>query len=104
MLRRWSGFYPNDRAHVYYVMFPQGMIFLSRTDALSEEQLEIARRFTDVFAIAYTRHAELQAKEEQNRELIVERSLERVRTQVAAMQESPRQPPRSDPTRGAGSS
>ena len=66
----------------------QCYLWIFRQVALSAREIEELKRFVEVFSFAYDRFLELQAKERQNRELVVEQALERVRTQVAGMQES----------------
>ncbi|MDX1585709.1 MAG: nuclear transport factor 2 family protein, partial [Balneolaceae bacterium] len=57
-------------------------------DPFTDEENEIFRRFANVFEQAYTRFLDLLRAEEQAREAEVELSLERIRAQVTAMQES----------------
>ena len=61
---------------------------LLAADPLTEDQIETVQRFTEVFAYAYGRCRELEVKEAQNRELMVQNALERVRAQALGMQES----------------
>ena len=70
------------------VDFGLGMINFGAGFEFSDEDLEIARRFADVFAIAFRRFKELEAKEAQNRELTIQNAIERVRAQAQGMQES----------------
>ena len=85
------------KAHVYrkplretrhFVLHRHGAISFVLTDRLPEEDLLVAKRFTDVFDYAYDRFRELKEKERQNRELAVEAALERVRGAALAMRTS----------------
>ncbi len=53
-----------------------------------EEDLKTLKRFADTFDLAYRRFEDLQRAEVQAREAQIELSLERIRAQVTAMQES----------------
>jgi signal transduction histidine kinase len=77
-----------DRIFQHRVFHERGLIELALEHPLSDDDLAVAKRFTDVFDYAYSRFLELKTKEEQNRALEVERALERVRTGVAGMLES----------------
>ena len=48
----------------------------------------LAQALTEALSIGYLRYLDFQRLEKQNRSLEIEQALERVRTQVAAMQES----------------
>ena len=77
-----------DRLVLHRVYHETGIVELCLEHRLSDDELAVAKRFADVFDIAYRRFRELKQKEERNRELEVERVLERVRADVASMQES----------------
>ena len=69
------------------VPFDQGLLKLATWE--DHPQLTaVAEALTDALSLGYVRFLDLQRLEEQNRNLEVEQALERVRTQVAAMQES----------------
>ena len=53
-----------------------------------EEHVLIVRELTEALGLGYTRYLDFKNLEEQNRNLEAERSLERVRTEVAGMEES----------------
>jgi signal transduction histidine kinase/CheY-like chemotaxis protein len=72
----------------YHVFHTHGTINLNRTEPLADEDLLVAKRFTDVFDYAYDRFRELKEKEDQNRELMIQNALERVRARALGMQES----------------
>jgi len=55
---------------------------------LNEDGLEIFKRFHNVFSLAYRRFRDIEKAEAQAREAQIELSLERIRAQVTAMQES----------------
>ena len=55
---------------------------------LSENQIDILRRFSKVFEQAYTRFLDLQKAEAQAREAQIEAALEKVRSRTLAMQKS----------------
>ncbi|MBT6148111.1 MAG: HAMP domain-containing histidine kinase, partial [Gemmatimonadetes bacterium] len=76
--------------HIYIAVsrFDRGYLGLLSYAPHPDDDLQLARRFTGVFEFAYSRFLELKAKEDQNRELAVERSLERVRTAIAEMASS----------------
>ncbi|MBT5774645.1 MAG: HAMP domain-containing histidine kinase [Dehalococcoidia bacterium] len=68
--------------------FPDGLIEVGTPEAITQEDQDVLKRFSQGFEFAYSRFLELKLKEDQNRELEIERSLERVRTVVAGMQQS----------------
>ena len=74
--------------HRHFVFHAHGAISFVRAERMSEEDLRVAKRFTDVFDYAYDRFQELKEKEEQNRELTIQNALERVRARALGMQES----------------
>jgi signal transduction histidine kinase len=76
---------PEGHFHAYYVMLPQGMIFLARVDALSEEELEIARRFAGVFGFTYSRMQEIARAEQAARQAERRAAVDQVRAEIAAM-------------------
>jgi signal transduction histidine kinase len=58
------------------------------TEPYSEEQIDIFKRFSNEFRQTYIRFLDLQKAEAQAKEAQIELSLERIRSQVTAMQES----------------
>ena len=56
--------------------------------SLTEQEIDIVKRFSKVFEQAYVRFLDLQKAEAQTREAQIELSLERIRAQVTAMRES----------------
>lgn len=65
-----------------------GGLGLTLYQSLNEEGLIIFKRFHKVFSLAYRRFMDIQKAEAQAREAQIELSLERIRAQVTAMQES----------------
>jgi hypothetical protein len=85
-----SNFYgetiPDRTYHLY--KFSNGYIGAAAPGEISTESWELLKRATAVFSFAYTRFRDLQKAEAQAREVQIELSLERIRSQVTAMQES----------------
>ena len=77
-----------DYLAVHRVFHTHGLIAFGTPEKWSEDDLAIAKRFTDVFDYAYDRFRELKEKEDQNRELTVQNAIERVRARALGMQES----------------
>jgi signal transduction histidine kinase/CheY-like chemotaxis protein len=77
-----------DYLAVHRVFHTHGMVAFGTSERWSDEDLAIAKRFTDVFDYAYARFQELKEKEDQNRELTIQNALERVRSRALGMQES----------------
>ena len=71
-----------------FVSFGEGVIVFGCGYAFGQEDFEVAKRFADVFGVAYRRFRELEQKEAQNRELTIQNGLERVRARALGMQES----------------
>ncbi|PWN05775.1 ATP-binding protein [Rhodohalobacter mucosus] len=71
----------------FFSIGPGGLgITLYRT--LNDDGLKIFKRFHNVFSLAYRRFRDIELAEAQAREAQIELSLERIRAQVTAMQES----------------
>jgi signal transduction histidine kinase/DNA-binding response OmpR family regulator len=77
-----------ERVVQHRVFHERGYVGFGLGQRLGEEDLAVAKRFTDVFDFAYGRFLELQAIEASNRSLAVEAALERVRAQALGMQSS----------------
>ena len=77
-----------DQIVQHRIFHERGLIEFALDHHLSDDDLAVAKRFTDVFDFAYSRFLELKAKEQQNHELEMERALERVRTAIARMDSS----------------
>ena len=72
----------------HHVLHANGSINFVRETRMTEDDLVVAKRFTDVFDYAYDRFRELREKEDQNRELTIQNAIERVRSRALGMQES----------------
>jgi len=85
-----EGFYgesiPERTYHLY--KFSDGYIGAASPSEISSESWDLLKRATSVFSFAYTRFLDLKKAKEQTREAQIELSLERIRSQVTAMQES----------------
>ncbi|MEZ5148435.1 MAG: histidine kinase dimerization/phospho-acceptor domain-containing protein [Bacteroidales bacterium] len=68
--------------------FGNGAIGISNFGILTELEKSVLARFSNVFTFAYKRYTDMVQAEQQAREALVELSLERIRAQVTAMQES----------------
>ena len=73
-----------QKLHAAY--FSKGYLVIITREPCAEES--IFKRFAQVFDLTYTRFLDLQKAEAQAREAQIELSLERIRAQVTAMQES----------------
>jgi signal transduction histidine kinase len=71
--------------YAYYLMFPAGSLYFFSDRILSEEEIHVLQRFTDVFHLAYTRYEDLQKAEARALEAIRQASLDRVRAEIASM-------------------
>jgi signal transduction histidine kinase/DNA-directed RNA polymerase subunit N (RpoN/RPB10) len=81
--------YPHDEVQYgYYFMFKEGDVYAWTEQELTENELEIYRRFTTVISLTYKRYKDLQKAEAQAREAQIELGLERVRARAMAMQKS----------------
>ncbi|WP_282135363.1 sensor histidine kinase [Seonamhaeicola maritimus] len=72
----------------YCSYFKEGYLHILTEDILNSEQESIMKRFTQVFAMTYTRFLDLQNAEAQAREAQIEAALEKVRSQSLAMHQS----------------
>ncbi|MBL1214575.1 MAG: SpoIIE family protein phosphatase [Ignavibacteriae bacterium] len=78
--------YPEDitqYGNVFY--FKEGFVFAWTEEKLSEEELQIFRRFTSVLSLTYTRYIDLQQAELRARDAEQQASLDRVRGEIASM-------------------
>ena len=71
----------HDRRVCHRVFHSHGWVAFWSEDRMSDDDLAVAKRFTDVFDYAYGRFRELEEKEAQNRELTIQNAIERVRAQ-----------------------
>jgi hypothetical protein len=80
--------FSGDRWVIHVAFFSHGILSFSSTKHLPQETGDLLERFAKVFEQTYTRFLDLQKAEAQAREAQIELSLERIRAQVTAMQES----------------
>ncbi len=92
--RRDSGEYEDPRLNnieaLYYYFYSIGVgaIGISTFSSITKEQLNVLKRFRNVFDFAYRRYADVAQAEAQSREAQIELGLERVRARAMAMQNS----------------
>ena len=72
----------------YLYSIGDGHLGISTYNAITNEQVEIVKRFKNVFELSYQRYADVAKAEAQAREAQVELALERVRARTMAMQKS----------------
>src|SRR5436190_8274916 len=72
----------------YLFSIGKGHMGISTFDAITPEQVEIVKRFKNVFELSYQRFDDLQKAERQAREAKIEAALEKVRSRTMAMQKS----------------
>jgi signal transduction histidine kinase len=65
-----------------------GLLGISTFDEISEDQVQVLKRFKNVFELSYRRYADVAQAEAQAREAQIEASLERVRARTMAMHNS----------------
>ena len=82
--------YLNDAASLSYYYYSLGPVALgiSTYSPLTENDLQIFKRFRNVFELAYKRYEDIKKAEAQAKEARIETALEKIRAQVTAMQES----------------
>ncbi len=92
--RRESGEYEDarlnnlDALYYYFYSIGVGAIGISTFGSITEEKLNVLKRFRNVFDFAYRRYADVAQAEAQAREAQIEVSLERVRSASMAMHSS----------------
>ncbi len=92
--RRASGEYEDPRLskiealYYYFYSIGVGSIGISSFKPLTDDNLELLKRFRNVFDLSYSRYLDIQKAEEQAREARIEAALERTRTQSMIMQHS----------------
>ncbi|MGC4036999.1 MAG: ATP-binding protein [Chitinophagaceae bacterium] len=77
-----------DELHYYLYSFGIGAFGICTFKIISKEDLEILKRFRNVFNLSYQRYSDIALAEAQAREAQVEAALERVRSRTLAMQKS----------------
>ena len=72
------------------VPFSHGTLTMHRSgpELFSADEIHLLERFAEVVSLGYTRFLDLQGAEERSRQLTLERAVERLRAEAAAMQES----------------
>ena len=92
--RKESGEYDDPRlkkiSALYYYFYSTGIgaLGISTFSPISKSNLEVLKRFRNVFDLAYRRFLDLQKAEAQAREAQIQLALERVRARTMAMQHS----------------
>jgi signal transduction histidine kinase len=81
--------YPLDAVQYgHFIYFKEGFVFAWTENKLSEQELDIFRRFTSVLSLTYRRYLDLKEAEAQAKEAQIELALERVRARTMSMQKS----------------
>lgn len=81
-------FAKDETQYGYYFFFKEGGVFVWSETELSENDLQIFRRFTSVLSLTHRRYLDLKEAEEQTREAQIEVALERVRSRTMSMHQS----------------
>jgi len=77
-----------DSLDYYWYSLGPVALGMSTYKPLSEEELNLFKRFKNVFELAYRRYLDIEKAEAQAREVLIELALERVRARTMAMQKS----------------
>jgi signal transduction histidine kinase len=85
-LEAWGPSYAYRGMHV--VFHSHGFVNFVLERRLTEDELEVARRFTEVFDYAYDRFRELKEKEERARQADQRAAVDRVRAEATAMEKT----------------
>lgn len=81
--------YPDDVVqHGNFFFFKEGGVYAWTREEMTEEELQIYRRFTNVLSLTYKRYKDLQVAEANAREAQIEAALEKIRSRTLAMQKS----------------
>ncbi len=75
--------YATQYGNLFY--FKEGFVFAWTESKLSEEELQIFRRFTSVLSLTYRRYIDLKEAEARSVEAVRQASLDRVRAEIASM-------------------
>jgi signal transduction histidine kinase len=80
----------DEATSLYYYCYSIGMgaLGVSSFNPISDEKLEILKRFRNVFELAYRRYNDIVLAETQAREAVKQASLDRVRAEIASMRTS----------------
>ncbi len=77
-----------DALYYYFYSIGNGSIGISTFSSITEEKLDVLKRFRNVFNLSYQRYTDIALAEAQAREAQIELGLERVRARAMAMQNS----------------
>ncbi|HSR16666.1 MAG TPA: hypothetical protein VLM39_01140, partial [Ignavibacteriaceae bacterium] len=77
-----------NELYYYFYSIGSGNIGISNFKPITEEQLEILKRFRNVFNLSYQRYIDIALAEAQAKEAQIEAALERVRSRTMGMQKS----------------
>lgn len=77
-----------ESVHYYFYSIGPGALGVSAYAPLRDEDLNVFKRFRNVFELAYRRFVDIELAEAQAREAQIEAALERVRARTMAMQRS----------------
>ncbi len=77
-----------ERLYYYFYSIESGSIGISTFEKISEPQLNILKRFRNVFDLAYKRYVDISKAEAQTRAAQIELAVERVRAKALAMHNS----------------
>jgi len=72
----------------YFYSVGRGALGISTFNAITEKELQVLKRFRNVFELAYRRYTDVTTAEAQAREAKIEAALERVRSKSMAMHKS----------------
>ncbi len=92
--RRSSGEYNDPRLNkisaLYYYFYSTGVgaLGISTFSPISKDEVEVLKKFRNVFDMAYQRYVDIEKAEAQAREVQIELALERVRARTMAMKHS----------------
>ncbi|MEP7143459.1 MAG: ATP-binding protein [Ferruginibacter sp.] len=92
--RKHNGEYDDTRIrdanaiYYYFYSISQGNVGISTFKKISNDQINILKRFRNVFDLAYRRYVDITHAEAQAREAQIELALERVRARTMAMHQS----------------
>lgn len=79
--------YPLDAVQYgHFIYFKEGFVFAWTENKLSEEELQIFRRFTSVLSLTYRRYIDLKEAGIRAFEAVRQASLDRVRAEITSMQ------------------
>ena len=80
--------YEVDSLHYYFYSIGPGALGISTYSPLNDEEINLFKRFRNVFELAYRRYTDIEKAEAQAREAQIEAALEKVRARVMAMNSS----------------